>query len=221
MGGQSVLSSISFQTDKASIMAVIGPNGAGKTTLMECLAGLQPHHGGIKISGNSVPPDLRYKHFFYQPDQVLPYPDHGVFSTLRFFQSMFSTDNERLNEIIERLKIESVLSKASRELSRGFQKRLLIAIALLSTAPILLLDEPFEGLDLKQIKEVVSILQDERARGRTLILSIHQIADAERIADQFLLIGGGKILGCGDLQQLREKAGLRDGSLEDVFVSLI
>lgn len=221
MGGQSILSSISFVVERENIIAVIGPNGAGKTTLMECVAGLQPHLGSIKVNGNRVDEVSRHKHIFYQPDQVLPYPDHGVYATLKFFQSMLSVKTDRLDEIIERLKIESVLEKTSKELSRGYQKRLLIAIGLLSSTPILLLDEPFEGLDLKQTKEVVSILKDERAKGRTLVLSIHQIADAERIADQFLLIVQGKVLGCGSLNHLQEKAGLQKGSLEEIFVSLI
>jgi ABC-type multidrug transport system ATPase subunit len=221
MGGQSILSSISFTVEREKIIAVIGPNGAGKTTLMECVAGLQPHSGSIKVNGTALDEGSRHKQIFYQPDQVLPYPDHGVYSTLKFFQSMLSVKKERLDEIIERLRIESVLAKTSKELSRGYQKRLLIAIGLLSQAPILLLDEPFEGLDLKQTKEVVTILKDERAKGRTLVLSIHQIADAERIADQFLLICQGQILGCGSLAHLQEKAGLQKGSLEEIFVSLI
>jgi ABC-2 type transport system ATP-binding protein len=221
MGGQSVLSSINFDVEKEKIIAVIGPNGAGKTTLMECVAGLQPHGGTIRVNGNLVDAGSRHKHIFYQPDQVLPYPDHGVFSTLKFFQSMLSVKKERLAEIIERLRLENVLSKAARELSRGYQKRLLIAIGLLSANPILLLDEPFEGLDLKQTKEVVSILSDERSKGRTLVLSIHQIADAERIADQFLLLCQGQILGCGTLAHLQERASLQNGSLEEVFISLI
>ena len=221
MGGQSILSSINFEVERENIIAVIGPNGAGKTTLMECVAGLQPHSGSIRVNGTALDEGSRHKQIFYQPDQVLPYPDHGVYSTLKFFQSMLSVRKERLDEIIERLKIESVLAKTSKELSRGYQKRLLIAIGLLSQAPILLLDEPFEGLDLKQTKEVVTILKDERAKGRTLVLSIHQIADAERIADQFLLICQGQILGCGSLAHLQEKAGLQKGSLEEIFVSLI
>lgn len=221
MGGQSILSSISFTVEREKIIAVIGPNGAGKTTLMECVAGLQPHSGSIKVNGTALDEGSRHKQIFYQPDQVLPYPDHGVYSTLKFFQSMLSVKKERLDEIIERLRIESVLAKTSKELSRGYQKRLLIAIGLLSQAPILLLDEPFEGLDLKQTKEVVTILKDERAKGRTLVLSIHQIADAERIADQFLLICQGQILGCGSLARLQEKAGMQKGSLEEIFVSLI
>lgn len=220
IGRQSVLSSIDLQVGESSIVAVIGPNGAGKTTLMECIAGLQPHAGVVEIEGLAVAPGLRNRHIFYQPDQVLPYPDHGVYSTLLFFQSMLLSGKARLEEIIERLKLDSVLSKSVKELSRGYQKRLLIAIGLLSSTPLLLLDEPFEGLDIKQTREVVSILADERAKGRTLILSIHQIIDAQRIADEFLLLSQGKVLGGGSLDYLRQQAGLSEGNLEDVFVAL-
>ncbi len=220
IGRQSVLSSINLQVGESTIVAVIGPNGAGKTTLMECIAGLQPHIGVVEIEGMAVAPGLRNRHIFYQPDQVLPYPDHGVYSTLLFFQSMLSTGKARLEEIIERLKLDSVLSKSVKELSRGYQKRLLIAIGLLSSTPLLLLDEPFEGLDIKQTREVVSILVDEKAKGRTLILSIHQIVDAQRIADEFLLLSQGKVLGGGSLDYLRQQAGLSEGNLEDVFVAL-
>lgn len=220
IGGQKILSAIRLQIEAGKIVAIIGPNGAGKTTLMECVSGLQPHDGSVEIEGAVVPAGLRHRFIFYQPDQVLPYPDHGVYSTLLFFQSMLSAGAERLNEIIDRLKLESVLNKAVRELSRGYQKRLLIAIGLLSKSPILLLDEPFEGLDIKQTKEVVAILNDEKSNGRTLVLSIHQIADAQRIADEFLLVSEGKILGGGTLEHLREKSGLSQGSLEDVFVAL-
>lgn len=220
MGGQNILTSISLEVNDGTILGVIGPNGAGKTTLMECLAGLQPHSGSIEIRGVPISLDNRHEFIFYQPDQVLPYPDHGVSFTLSFFQQMLNADNARLAGIIERLKLESVLGKAAKELSRGYQKRLLIAIGMLSTTPILLLDEPFEGLDVRQTKEVVALLQEEKAKGRTLILSIHQIADAQRIADEFLLMSQGEKLGDGSLHTLRNLAGLSNGSLEDVFVAL-
>lgn len=220
LGGQTVLTAVNFSVKPGIIIGVIGPNGAGKTTLLECVAGLQPHQGLVEFDGGAVPAERRHKHVFYQPDQVLPYPDHGVYSTLQFFRTMFSVDKARLDELIDRLKLEAVLNKASKELSRGYQKRLLIAIGLLSKAPLLLLDEPFEGLDIKQTKEVVAILNDEKEKGRTLVLSIHQIADAQRIADEFLLVSQGRVLGVGTLSQLQERAGLSSGSLEDVFVAL-
>lgn len=220
ISGQIVLSSISFSVDEGKIVGIIGPNGAGKTTLMECLAGLRSHEGFVEVQGKSVPFRTRHRFFFYQPDQVLPYPDHGVYSTLCFFNSVLGAGKGRLDEVIDGLKLDPVLTKAAKELSRGYQKRLLIAIGLMSSAPILLLDEPFEGLDIKQTKEVVAILQNEKAKGKTLLLSIHQIADAARIADEFLLVCQGKILGAGSLEYLQKQTGLSQGNLEDVFFAL-
>ncbi len=220
MGGQPVLDSINLQVERGKIVGIIGPNGAGKTTLMECISGLQPHQGKVEIEGAAMGANARHRHVFYQPDQVLPYPDHGVYPTLTFFQSMMAVPKARLDEIIDRLKLESVLYKAVKELSRGYQKRLLISIALLSPVPVLLLDEPFEGLDIKQTKEVVAILKEEKEKGKTLVLSIHQIADAERIADQFLLLSQGKLLGFGALDDLKQQSGLVNGNLEDIFVAL-
>ncbi len=221
IGPNKILSDISLSCRKGDIVAVIGPNGSGKTTLMECIAGLQPQQSGlVEIFGKNVRQDERHNFIFYQPDQILPYPDHAVFSTLNFFRQMMDVSPARLSIVIDRLKLEPVLNKSSKELSRGYQKRLLIAIGLLSKCEILMLDEPFEGLDIKQTKEVVSILRDEKEQGKTFILSIHQIADAERIADNFLLLSSGKLLGYGNLATLQSVAGLKEGTLEDVFVAL-
>lgn len=221
-GDYRALDDVSFCLFDREIVALIGPNGAGKTTLMECVAGLQPDGSGtVKSSGAEIPLAQRRRHLFYQPDQVLPYSDHQVMTTLEFFRQMFGAPKGRLEGLIERLKLESVLGKNAGQLSRGYQKRLLLAIGLLSEVSIVLLDEPFEGLDLKQTREVVTLLKSEREGGRTLLLSIHQITDAERIADRFLLINNGKVLGAGSLDELRELSGLPHGSLEDVFLFLI
>lgn len=221
VGKTQILFEINLKCRKGDIVAVIGPNGSGKTTLIECISGLQPHQSGtVEIFGKVIAQGNRHEHIFYQPDQILPYPDYGVFSILDFFRKMMDVKKKRLDDLIERLKLVSVLDKSAKELSRGYQKRLLIAIGLLSKCEILMLDEPFEGLDIKQTKEVVSILQEEKELGKTLILSIHQITDAQRIADSFLLLSSGKLLGYGQLDVLRKIAGLSDGSLEDIFVAL-
>lgn len=221
IGQYAVLQDISFALFEREIVGLIGPNGAGKTTLMECVSGLQPvDRGSVKFKDQEQPISRRQDHLFYQPDQVLPYPDHGVSHTLEFFREMFDQSRERAHELIERLKLGSAVSKKVGELSRGYQKRLLLTIGLMSRVPILFLDEPFEGLDVKQVREVVSVLKDERERGRSLFLSIHQINDAQKISDRFLLLNRGLVLGSGTLDDLRSTAALKNGSLEDIFVAL-
>ncbi|HEY9787249.1 MAG TPA: ABC transporter ATP-binding protein [Candidatus Obscuribacterales bacterium] len=221
LGRFQVLKDISFSVSEREIVGIIGPNGAGKTTLMECIAGLQPiNSGAVIVGGTAIKAQQRKQFVFYQPDQVLPYPEHGVMATLLFFRDIFGTGTSRMEKLIERLRLSQVLEKKVGELSRGFQKRLLLTLGLMSPRPIVLLDEPFEGLDVKQVKEVVSVLQEERDNGRCLILSIHQIIDAQRISDRLLLLNEGKVLGGGSLDDLRAKAGLPDGSLEDLFIAL-
>jgi len=85
---------------------------------------------------------------------------------------------------------------------------------------VLLMDEPFDGFDLRQSRNVVGLLREEAARGRTLLLAIHQLADAERVCDRFLLLAGGRVRGMGTLGELRRQTGLLQGSLEDIFLAL-
>ena len=97
---------------------------------------------------------------------------------------------------------------------------MLTAIGLLTPQPLLLLDEPFDGLDLRQTREVMDVLRGHAARGRTLFLSIHQLTDAARICDRFVLLSGGRVVGEGTLDELREAAGVEGGGLEEVFLAL-
>jgi ABC-2 type transport system ATP-binding protein len=105
-------------------------------------------------------------------------------------------------------------------LSKGYNRRLLLALALLAPHPVLLMDEPFDGFDLRQTREIVEVLRNRAARGRTFILAIHQLADAERVCDRLILLAGGRVRGAGTLDELRAQAELPAGSLEDIFLAL-
>ena len=82
------------------------------------------------------------------------------------------------------------------------------------------MDEPFDGFDLRQTREIVSLLRAEVAKGRTFVLAIHQLADAERVCDRFILLVDGRVRGIGTLSDLRSRTGISSGSLEDVFLAL-
>ena len=110
-------------------------------------------------------------------------------------------------------------------LSKGQRKRALLAMGLLIPRPILLADEPFEGLDLRQSRDVAQTLRAHAAAGRTMFLSIHQIGDAARVCDRFVLLSGGRVCGEGTLPELSALAAARSGSaatddLEEVFLAL-
>jgi ABC-type multidrug transport system ATPase subunit len=96
----------------------------------------------------------------------------------------------------------------------------MLALALLTPQPLLLMDEPFDGFDLKQTREIMGVVRQVAADGRTLVLAIHQLADAERIADRLVLLADGRVRGAGTLAELRERTSLPAASLEEVFLAL-
>ena len=105
--------------------------------------------------------------------------------------------------------------------SKGELKRVMLALALLSPHPLLLLDEPFDGLDFRQTRDVMDLLRTyPQERGQTLFLSIHQLTDAARVCDRLVLLSDGRVAGEGTLDELRRSAGLSEGGLEEVFLAL-
>ena len=118
------------------------------------------------------------------------------------------------------LKLESLLKARVGSLSKGELKRTLLALGLLTPHPLLLLDEPFDGLDFRQARDVMALLRTYPAKGRTLFLSIHQLADASRVCDRLVLLNKGQVAGEGTLDELQKRAGLTEGGLEEVFLAL-
>jgi ABC-2 type transport system ATP-binding protein len=223
IGGSDILMDINFEIHEQEILGLIGPNGAGKTTLMECLAGLRPRTSGIFYQGQEAPPDWDPRQLmFYLPNGVAPYAEFYTIEVLTFFGRLYEVDPLRWERIIvEELSLVPVLQKKVSALSKGNLQRLLIALALMSPQPLLALDEPFDGLDIHQTHAMMGILRDLRAQKRTLLLCIHQLSDAERICDRLLLISTGRMVGIGTLAELRDQAGLGEGSnLEDIFLAL-
>jgi len=105
-------------------------------------------------------------------------------------------------------------------LSKGERKRTLLAASLLTTQPLLLLDEPFDGLDLRQTRDVMTFLGAHASAGRTLLLSIRQLVDAGRVCDRLVLLSAGKVVGQGSIPELRNEVNLPDAGVEEIFLAL-
>ncbi len=215
------LAGVSFSIRPNEILGLIGPNGSGKTTLLEGICGLIPvDDGKVMHEEKTIPIARRRKRMFYLPDGIVPYPEMSVLHVLDFFRGLFQRDKKLLNRVIKQLELDSVLHKKVKTLSKGYNRRCLLAVALLSPQKLLILDEPFDGLDLKQMLGVMEILKETCASGRSLLLSIHQLSDAQRICNRYILLDEGKLLGMGTLEDLRSQAGISRGGLEEVFLAL-
>jgi len=158
---------------------------------------------------------------FYVPEAISPYPDQRSAEVLRFFREANQQTPKRLSQLVGALRLEPALAKPVGALSKGYRRRLLLALGLLASRPILLMDEPFDGFDLRQTREVMSLLRDEVLQGRTLVLSIDQLGDAQRICDRLVLLSAGRVVATGTSAELTALAGLSVGSdLGEVFLAL-
>jgi ABC-2 type transport system ATP-binding protein len=235
------LDNVSFSIRPGEVLGLIGPNGSGKTTLFECLGGvLAADRGAVLERERALTADERRARIFYLPDGIAPWPAQSVRWTLEFSAGFFGTApvpatapvvRRTRDAVVRELDLEPLLDFTIGTLSKGQRKRVLLAIGLLTPQPLLLADEPFDGLDLRQTREVGRSLRAHAASGRTLVLSIHQISDAARVCDRFVLLSGGRVCGEGTLDELAAVAGAGRGAapnpsapastdLEEVFLAL-
>ncbi len=220
-GPRRVLSDVSFNVRPGEVLGLIGPNGAGKTTLFECLAGLLPtDDGGVRFRGNQLPSSRRKEALFYLPDAITPWAEQTVEWVLGFFERIYDQSHETLTRLLEPLRLIELQKSRFANLSKGERKRVLLALGLLTPHPLLLLDEPFDGLDLRQTRDVMKLVRDETGMGRTLMLSIHQLVDAGRVCDRLVLLSDGRAVGEGTLPELKAQANLSEGGLEEIFLAL-
>ena len=220
-GDQTIVSDVAFDIQAGEILGTIGPNGAGKTTLLEVIAGMQPvDKGQVRWHGKPLPPSRRREAIFYLPDGVRPYQEQPVIRVLTFFADVYRRSTSEVENTIEAVGLTPVLHKRVHALSKGYSRRLMLMLGLLAPHPLLFMDEPFDGFDLRQTREIVNLLRHEAVEGRTFVLAIHQLADAERVCDRFVLLADGRVRGVGTLNDLRARTGIADGSLEDIFLAL-
>ena len=218
---QPALADIAFSVFPGEILGLIGPNGAGKTTLLEAVAGILPvDDGRVLWRTTLLPVPRRRQVMFYLPDGLRPWDDQYVPRVLGFFAAAYRRSGDEVDETVRAVGLAPVLNKRVIALSKGFARRLMLGLALLTPHPVLLMDEPFDGFDIRQTREVMGLLRRVAANGRTLVLAIHQLADAERICDRFVLLVDGRVRGIGTLAELRTHTAKPAAGLEDIFLAL-
>ncbi len=213
-GPITALSDVGFHVRAGEVLGLIGPNGAGKSTLFDCVAGLLPYDSG-EVRWKNKTRDL-----FYLPDGIAPWAAQPVDWVLRYAIGFFAGRADLRDEVVQQLALGPFLRQPIGTLSKGQRKRALLAVGLLTPPAALLIDEPFDGLDLRQARDVATALRAHAARGRTLFLSIHQIRDAARLCDRFVLLSGGRVCGEGTVEELAAAAHLPPDDLEEVFLAL-
>jgi len=193
-GDQQVLNHISFSVEKGKIIGLLGPNGAGKSSILRILAGLVfPETGCLKIEGKSQKSfsDLR-SYCGYLIESPSFYPYLSAIQNLKLIKKINSCDVD-LNELLSKVGLKETHNKKVKHFSMGMKQRLAIAQALLRSPEILILDEPFNGLDPHGFQDLINLLKDLNKKGITIIVSSHLLNELEQLSDYFILLHHGNV----------------------------
>jgi ABC-type multidrug transport system ATPase subunit len=194
-GRFAALRGVSAEFDGGRFHAVLGDNGAGKTTLLRALAGLaQPTEGTISVFGKS--PREACREIGYMAHPSLLYDEMSGMENLRYFARLYGpASDDRCAEVIRGLGLDPALKRPVGQYSQGMRQRMSLARAMLHHPRILLLDEPFSNVDVHSAREMVSLLKGMRDRGKTIFVVTHQALLLEGVADEFVWMQAGQIVG--------------------------
>ena len=207
-GSVKAVNDITFSAKEGEVIALLGPNGAGKSTLMNMISGyLAPDSGYIKIFERDIKdfPLFSKNNIGFLPEGSPLYPDMSVIGFLTYMAELRGLEGKnkdtRLNKIITDAKIDNVLHQKIETLSKGYLRRVGFAQSILSDPPILLLDEPTDGLDPNQKDHIRNLIQ-KMGKNKTILISTHLLEEAETIATRIILMDKGEIKADGDLKQI-------------------
>jgi ABC-2 type transport system ATP-binding protein len=211
---------LSLQARRGRIFGLLGPNGAGKTTTIRMIVGITaPDAGRVEVFGQSIRPELRDR-IGYLPEERGLYKKMKVGEQLRFFAELKGIDGRKaegeIDRWLERLSLADWKLKKTDELSKGMQQKVQFIAAVLHDPELLILDEPFSGLDPVSVETLKTAVLDLQAAGKTIILSTHIMAQAEQLcADICLINHARKVLG-GSLREIKSSYGRNTVALRTV-----
>ena len=201
------VNNVSFQVKKGEVFGLLGPNGSGKSTTVKLLLGLlNPTRGHIEVFGRSTRHVATKRRIGYLPEESYLYRYLNSGETLDFFGSLFNLPpderKQRTEQLLEMVGLDKVRRRTVGEFSKGMQRRIGLAQALINDPDLIILDEPTSGLDPIGCREVKDLIVELARRGKTVILSSHLLADVEDVCDRVVIYYGGKIQAIGSLNEL-------------------
>ncbi|MBI3875075.1 MAG: ATP-binding cassette domain-containing protein [Verrucomicrobia bacterium] len=203
---------VDFEIRRGEVFGLLGPNGSGKSTTIKMLLGLlYPTRGHIEVFGHS-PRHVKTKaRIGYLPEESYLYRYLNSRETLEFFGNLFElSPNDRRNraeQLLEMVGLNQVRTRTVGEFSKGMQRRIGLAQALINDPDLIILDEPTAGLDPIGCREIKDLILTLAQRGKTIILSSHLLADVEDVCDRAVIYYGGKIQAMGTLNELLSERG--------------
>jgi len=201
---------VDFEVHRGEVFGLLGPNGSGKSTTVKMLLGLlYPTRGHIEVFGHS-PRHVATKRFIgYLPEESYLYRFLDSRETLDFFGNLFDLPpaqrRRRTEELLEMVGLKEIRTRVVGEFSKGMQRRIGLAQALVNDPELIILDEPTAGLDPIGCREVKDLILTLAQRGKTVLLSSHLLSDVEEVCDRVVIYYGGRIQAMGTLKELLAK----------------
>jgi ABC-2 type transport system ATP-binding protein len=228
-GAVQALAGCSFSVERGRMLGFLGPNGAGKTTAMRAIFGLVRLDGGEVLWNGRTAGQAERLRFGYMPEERGLYPRMAVGEQLEYFGRLHGLDTDAARaaarEWLERLALADRAGAKVEELSHGNQQRAQLAAALLHRPDLLVLDEPFAGLDPVAVHMLADVLRDEAARGAAVLFSSHQLELVEDICEDVAIVDHGRVVTTGDMHRLRGQSHRRrielriDGEPRESFLA--
>jgi ABC-2 type transport system ATP-binding protein len=199
---------LSFQVEQGELFGLLGPNGAGKTTAIRVIMDiLQADEGSVQVLGQR--PGRAKERVGYLPEERGLYRDIKVLDTLVYLGELKGMSRgparERARSLLERIRLDDWAHRKVKDLSRGMQQRLQFIASLVHDPDLLILDEPFQGLDPINTERLKEFVDELRLAGKTIVLSTHQMNLVEALCDRILLINRGHAVLYGYLDQIKEE----------------
>lgn len=210
-GEHIALNNLNLTIDRGEILGFLGPNGAGKSTTMNIITGyISATEGTVKIDGTDIleNPEVAKKKIGYLPEIPPLYTEMTVYEYLKFVSKLKkvkadSIDNS-LEKIADLVKINHVMGRLIRNLSKGYKQRVGLAQALIGEPEVIILDEPTVGLDPKEILEIRNLIK-HIGKDRTVIISSHILTEISAVCDKVVIINKGKVVATGTPEELSKK----------------
>ncbi len=205
------LDGVTFDVKPGEIFGLLGPNGAGKTTTIRISLGIiEPDSGAVLYNGKALTPEMKDS-LAYLPEERGLYRKSKVIDVLVYFASLRSVPpleaKKRAAEWLQKFELSNYANHKVDELSKGMQQKVQFISCLLHDPALLILDEPFSGLDPVNQILIKDIMRELKARGKTIIFSTHQMEQAEKLCDRICLINRGKVVLYGELKEIKRQYG--------------
>ena len=222
-----VLKDVSFQVADGELVGLIGLNGAGKsTTIKEIIGLLTPYQGQILIDGQTIQDraEAYRKKIGFIPETPSLYEELTLKEHLEMVALAYDLDwdaaFERADKLLKLFRLEEKLEWFPVHFSKGMKQKVMLICAFMVQPSLLIVDEPFLGLDPVAIQDLIDLIEEEKKRGTSILMSTHVLDSAEKMCDRFVILHQGQVLADGNLDQLRQSFGQADASLNDIYLSL-